>query len=258
MRYHIDTIPVWDAVKAGGECPLCLLRRQTELRDTDRFLGGSVMEPDVRVRVNDLGFCQRHHVLLYAQQNRLGHALMTHTHMRETREKAAKILDNTAAASRKKGASPLIGRLTGKTGGDPLAEAADALDKMTSSCILCDSIQSSMDRYTYTMLHLYTHDPEFRQAFVSGKGLCLKDAAALLRMASRTLSPSQQADLSDTVSRLMRDNLKRVEDELEWFTLKFDYRNADKPWNNSRDALERAVNKLRGWCLGLEPDGKKE
>ena len=22
MKYHIDTIPVWDAYKRGGECPL--------------------------------------------------------------------------------------------------------------------------------------------------------------------------------------------------------------------------------------------
>lgn len=86
MRYHIDTIPVWDALKQQGECPLCALRRSIEAADVDRFLGGSVMEPDTRVRVNEKGFCQRHHVLLYAQQNRLGHALMTHTHLKETAE----------------------------------------------------------------------------------------------------------------------------------------------------------------------------
>ena len=92
MRYHIDTIPVWDALKLDTECPLCVLRRQIERGEVDRFLGGSVMEPDVRIRVNAKGFCRRHHVLLYAQQNRLGHALMTHTHMRETRQAAEKIL----------------------------------------------------------------------------------------------------------------------------------------------------------------------
>ena len=114
-----------------------------------------------------------------------------------------------------------------------------------------------MNRYTYTLLHLYSHDTEFRKAFESSKGLCIKDAAELLRMAGQTLNAAGQAEFSETVRRLMLDNMKRVEDELEWFTLKFDYRNADKPWNNSRDALERAVNKLRSWCLGPEPDDKK-
>ena len=56
MRYHIDTIPVWDALKQQGECPLCALRRSIEAADVDRFLGGSVMEPDTRVRVNEKGF----------------------------------------------------------------------------------------------------------------------------------------------------------------------------------------------------------
>ena len=47
-------------------------------------------------------------------------------------------------------------------------------------------------------------------------------------------------------------NLKRIEGELEWFTLKFDYRNDGKPWGNSKDAPERAINKLMGACVGEE------
>ena len=92
MRYHIDTIPVWDAVKLGSECPLCALRRREEQGQVERFLGGSVMEPDTRIQVNEKGFCARHHALLYAQQNRLGHALMTHTHLKETDKRLKKIL----------------------------------------------------------------------------------------------------------------------------------------------------------------------
>ena len=33
MRYHIDTIPVWDAIKLDGECFLCALKRKTEIGD---------------------------------------------------------------------------------------------------------------------------------------------------------------------------------------------------------------------------------
>ena len=51
MRYQLDTIPVWDAYKAGGECPLCALRAQNEEMYVDSFLGASVMEPDTRVEV---------------------------------------------------------------------------------------------------------------------------------------------------------------------------------------------------------------
>ena len=48
MRYHIDTIPVWDAMKLEGECLLCALQRKTELGEAERYLGASVMEPAAR------------------------------------------------------------------------------------------------------------------------------------------------------------------------------------------------------------------
>ena len=93
MRYHIDTIPVWDAMKLDGECLLCALERKTELGEAERYLGASVMEPDVRVKVNDRGFCRKHHAMLFSMSNRLGHALMLESHTIEIREKLAKISD---------------------------------------------------------------------------------------------------------------------------------------------------------------------
>lgn len=258
MRYHIDTIPVWDALKIQGECPLCALRRSIEIADVDRFLGGSVMEPDTRVRVNDKGFCQRHHVLLYAQQNRLGHALMTHTHLKETESKMQPILDKAVKDARAGAGAPVVKRAMGKGGGkEALRDAADKLEKMASSCILCESIEENMQRYAYTFIHLYANDAGFKKAFKESHGLCLKDAALLLRMAADKLGAKDQAEFAEDLKSLMNANMKRVENDLEWFTLKFDYRNADKPWNNSRDALERAVTKLRGWCVGAEPNPKK-
>ena len=155
MRYHIDTIPVWDAVKLQGECPLCALRRKIELADVDRCLGGSVMEPDTRVRVNEKGYCQRHHMLLFAQQNKLGHALMTHTHLKETESRAQKIFDSAVAGAQAGAGAPLMKRALKKDGSrEALKEAADALDKLTGTCILCESIEDNMNRYAYTMLHL--------------------------------------------------------------------------------------------------------
>ena len=34
----------------------------------------------------------------------------------------------------------------------------------------------------------------------------------------------------------------------------FDYRNNDKPWGNSKDAPERAINKLMGATVGEEAE----
>ena len=44
----------------------------------------------------------------------------------------------------------------------------------------------------------------------------------------------------------MQQNLQRVKGDLDWFTAKFDYRNAHADWKNSKDAVQRTMQKLQG------------
>lgn len=257
LRYHIDTIPVWDAVKLQGECPLCALRRRNELIDVDRFLGGSVMEPDTRIQVNAKGFCPRHQVLLYAQKNRLSHALMMHTHLKETMEKMQPILNSALSAAQKSADTPALKRMMGKSAGKAdLKQAAQDLRALSGGCILCDSIEENTRRYAYTLLHLYKTDASFRKAFAQSRGVCLPDMALLMEMAEEALSGQVLADFIGDLCNTVEKSLEKMEGDIEGFTLKFDYRNQDKPWGDSKDALERTVNKLRSWCLGAEPNPK--
>ena len=39
MKYHIDTIPVWDAYHQESECPLCILYSSLEKSYIESFLG---------------------------------------------------------------------------------------------------------------------------------------------------------------------------------------------------------------------------
>ncbi len=257
MRYHIDTIPVWDAMKLGGECPLCALRRKVELMDVDRYLGASVMEPDTRIQVNEKGFCQRHHKMLTEKKNKLGHALMCHTHLKATMKKAQAAFETAKAGAGKESGAPLMKRMMGKAGGkEEILQAARQLRAMTESCILCDSIEENMQRYAYTFLHLYQNDSAFRRSFASSKGVCLPDAALLMEMAAHEMNGQALKDFLADLCNATSASLEKLEGDLEGFTLKFDYRNADKPWGDSRDALERTVTKLRSWCIGEEPNPK--
>ena len=250
MRYHLDTIPVWDAVKLEGECPLCALRRHNELIDVERYLGASVMEPETRIQVNAQGFCPRHQVLLYQQQNRLGHALMMHTHLKETMTKLAPVMEGA-----KKGKPPKRGllRRSREEGEDALSAAVREIREMTGTCILCRSIEENTNRYAYTLLHLYQTDSSFRKAFRESKGVCLPDLALLMEMAREEMRGDTLKEFIADLCSITEKSLNKLEGDLEGFTLKFDYRNADKPWGDSRGSLERTVNKLRGWCLGQEP-----
>lgn len=256
MRYHIDTIPLWDAMKLGGECFLCALHRKIELGEAERYLGASVMEPDVRIKVNKLGFCNHHTAMLYGMNNRLGHALMLHTHLMETEKEAAgafNALEKAAAGLR--ATASLGDKLNGKAAAarKQTQEAAERLSAMSGTCIICDSIKENIDRYLHTFFHLYKNDGDFRRAYEASKGLCLPDAAALGKLAADELPARDAADFVELTVELMRKNLKRTEDDIAWFIKKFDYRFEAEPWRDSKDAVERTANKLRGWSCGAEP-----
>ncbi len=244
MRYHIDTIPVWDAVKAKCGCPLCYLRTDIEEKDVDRFLGGSVMDPDTRIRVNEKGFCRRHHKMLYARQNRLGHALMMDSCMIETSARFIRIMDE---AARPNGAKRTF-RLPGMKRGGEGDSALEKLRALSSSCVLCDSIEENLRRYRYTIAYLFKTDRAFREAFPE-MGFCLDCIPPLVEMAGEELSGEDMRALLAALKEGTGKLLAEEEKNLKNFTLLFDYRNAGKTIEGTKGALEKAVNTLRGKCL---------
>ena len=238
MKYQIDTVPVWDAYKEGGECPLCSIRNRVEEMEIGYFLGDSYMEPDQRIDVNQKYFCADHLKCLYEESNRLGLALMTHTHIKNMLPGLNKNADNLATAAKKDGLKPAPLRKN-------LKSQIQVIRELTGRCVLCERLKANIERYEYTILHLFGHDQEFQEAFRESKGLCLEHYADLLEMAANHLNGKTLAEFVDVLTKAETENFKRLEGEVEWFTLKFDYRNGDKPWGNSKDSVKRCVNKLR-------------
>lgn len=245
MKYHIDTIPVWDALKLGGECPLCTLENNMEKSYVDSFLGASVMEPDTRVEVNKKGFCPNHFLMLFNAQNRLGLALMAHTYLKEIRKKfekqSAKLLNDGSKSSLSPAAF-----FPSKNKSNTLSEFTRQIKVQNSDCIICDRMQNSLNRYAYTFLHLWNTDAEFKSVLCSSKGFCLPHLAITIDIASETITSKKQTEWINDMLPLTTNVLKQLEDDLHWFTQKFDYRNQDKPWGNSKDALPRVIQKLTG------------
>lgn len=247
MKEHIDTIPVWDAYRSDCECPLCQIRHKTERMYVENFLGASVMEPEHRVEVNKKGFCKLHNKMMYDAGNRLGLALMTDTYLKETIERLRENAKQAAKAISCEGGRALLARRMGRE--DALSGMAAQAQAIHSTCILCERLEATMDRYVYTLIYLWEHEREFRDVFAGSKGLCLEHYAQVLDMARREMRGAGLREFVEVLVRVESENLCRIEKELEWFTLKFDYRNKDKPWGSSQDAVERAINKLRGECV---------
>lgn len=246
MQYHLDTIPVWEAMELKGECPLCALERKTEREEVERTLGASVMEPDVRIRFNERGACRRHQQMLFAQQNRLGHALMMDSHVIEKLKALQKLQKQAQALAEAKNS------LFSKS--SSIQPVIDQLQLMETHCVVCEAIDTHMARYRYTFLHLWKTSSDFRTAWQASNGICLPHLTALLQDARHGLSTAQQNAFAAEALEKLVTRLANDEKDLDWFTRKFDYRNQALPWGESKTATERAVNRLRGWCVGEEPD----
>ena len=244
MTESLYTIPVNEAFAAGSECPLCALRIRYEDQIIGNLMQSAYMEPDCRIHTNRLDFCAHHNQLLFSRQNRLGMALMTQTHLQELISRLNQIPFTENGLCR---TFPLF-RRKGKAGKNP----ADCVRKLISGCALCDRVNETMARYLQTILHLWDSSEEFQALFTSSKGFCLPHFADLLEAAGKRFSGEKAFRFSHELSELEKKSLRRIESELDWFTQKFDYRNQDKSWGSSRDAVERAANKLRGASCGMD------
>ena len=231
----IYTIPVNDAYGSECECPLCFLKKRCEDQELEYYLGPSLMEPDTRIITNKTGFCPDHMAKLNKKvTNRLGLALVIHTHLLD--------YDNDISEDLSKAAPEKAGLFKGRSNDykSALRELADRIDKRTATCPVCDKINKTTERYNEVIMHMFSHDNEFKQKFIS-RSHCLPHTASLLRTAASKLS---QNDTSDFVSALAQNNKEcfaELEKDVEWFTLKFDYRNKEKPWGNSKNSIRRAM-----------------
>ena len=239
MKEQIDTIPVNDAFDSGDECPFCYLARQAEQR-TIRYVlgpGATYMEPDVRAATDEKGFCAAHTKKMYDYGNALGNALIMQTYIVGLLRKLDKQLENYELPSKK----GLLSSRKKPADDSALLQWATGVQ---DSCFICERTGYHMQRYYATFYHLIK-DPEFRNKVENCKGFCLPHFTQLLQAADRL--PNAQRDwFAGTVPALMRENLARVQGDLDWFIEKFDYRNASADWKNSRDAVSRSMQKLQG------------
>jgi hypothetical protein len=233
MKYELQTIPVWKAYEEDTECPLCFLHREAEQRNTKFFLGNSIMVPEMRVQLNEHGFCHRHFHMLAAGTGKLGYSLALNTHM-ETIVATTEKLGGAIAAARGNASRPV-------------AAYVDYLERLADDCLMCDRIQYNMRNYTYTVAKLYATEPQFPAALRSSKGFCLSHLPAVLRMGLEVvpakLLPEWHRDILDVQKRGIAANREALEE----FSWQFDYQTDKKTPERSLDAVPRGVQRLAGF-----------
>jgi hypothetical protein len=210
------------------------MRKQLETNAIDFTMGPSYMEDDIREETSRLGFCDKHLEQLYKNQNRLGLALILKTHI----DKIVKNVEKHTHSGIKL-SSPSLFRKKGEAVG-----VVSYLNDLEHTCFVCDKIDSTFERYIATIFHLYHTEEAFRSKFTKSKGFCTGHYKVLFDTATEHLSGEELNGFLKLLNELYLENMKRVRDDLEWFINKFDYRYAEEPWKNSKDALPRSMQKI--------------
>jgi len=114
------------------------------------------------------------------------------------------------------------------------------------SCYICNSFKDTYKRYLDTFFYMYSKDDEFRLKIKNGKGFCLPHFRDVLIKADETMADREKKEFYDMILPLMEKNMERLAEDVAWMVEKFDYKNADADWKNSRDAIQRGMQKLKG------------
>lgn len=237
MKEHNYTFELTEALREnGGECFLCTIEKRLEEQVLSYYLGPALMEPDCRMETNKKGFCGRHLSKLSHGGNQLGLSLMLDTHLEEVRRKLFQSLGE------KEGAKPKAQKRREKKNANGDAE----IFSFNHSCAVCDKLESYRRQVMDNFLYIYKKEKEFKDLFLASKGMCLVHMEALVTLAKETMKGKEyEAFLQDVLS-VEHKALSSLQEEIHWYTQKFDYRNDDAPWGTAKDAPERTMKRLGG------------
>lgn len=250
MKEQIHTIPINDALENAGECPFCYIERRTEEHCMNFVLGhgASYMEADIREMTDKEGFCRAHYKKMFDYGNALGNAWILKTHYRKMIDEMNKeFKDFKPGKSIKKSlfAKPALS--------DSSNSIVSWIREKESTCFICDSVQNTFDAYLKTFFEMYRKDETTRKKFFETKGVCLSHFAVLMEGADQYLKPAEQEEFYEKFLPLMAENMERIYDDISWFIEKYDYKNKDADWKNSKDAVQRGMQKLKGTDPSLPP-----
>lgn len=241
MKETLYTIPLTDAFMAHDECPLCYVERDVERDLLDLVLGSSAsyMESDMREMTDKAGFCRAHFKKMFDYGNALGNAWILKTHYIQMQKEFEQQVKMFAP-----GKASFMNKLK-KT--EPSDNAISSwVKEKEDSCYICTNFKKTYARYLDTFFFMYKKDGDLKKMMEQSNGFCLHHFGDLCKQAEVELNDKQKAEFYPFMFDQMQRNLARLSEDVSWLVEKYDYRNKDADWKNSRDAVQRGMQKLRG------------
>ena len=246
MKEQLYTIPLMDAFRAEDEGPFCYIERDVERNALDFVLGqdASYMQDHVRAETDRIGFCRDHYKKMFEYGETLANALILETRMKYLLKEMKSEMSRYSSIGKVSVKDKLLKDVSAARDNNNVSRW---IHQKEDSCYICNHIKRNFERYVATFFFLYKKgEPEFMELVKNGKGLCLHHLADILDAAPVYLNQKEQEALRDILFSQMEDNLERVLEDIEWLEKKFDYRYKDAEWKNSKDAVQRAMQKING------------
>ena len=245
MKEKLYTIELTDGVKSGDECMFCWLERKLEQENLEFVLGSSYMEGDIREETSKSGFCRHHTKMMYDYGNSLGNAWIFKSRLEKMNQQ---LKEHLLRYEPGKGTG-FLGRFrrTEQTGTDGTRSGTEAwIRSEEEHCYVCRRMKRIYERMLDTFVYMLREDSGFGSLLMESKGFCIHHFADILMVCAEKLKPQEKQVWIPRLGELMARNLDRVQEDIDWLIEKYDYRNQDADWKQSRDAVQRTMQKLTG------------
>ncbi len=225
MRDDICTIPISEIFEENDGCPICRMYKRAEKRIIEYILGDAMMEPDIRIATNKVGFCQNHYDKMLSTRGRLQLSLMLQTHIDEINKGV--FTKNIFTPAGKKG-----------------KKAA----KISESCFICDKIEFGLRRMIETIYRTYETERDFREMFNGQPQFCLPHFERLVAEFDKKKMKKYGSEFLQNLTRITSDYSKQLYGDISEYCTLYDYRSRDekKASDEVLNSVENTVNFLTG------------
>ncbi len=220
MKENICTIPINDLLKPKDGCPVCRMTAMLEENYVDFIVGDAMMEPNIRIETNRMGFCHRHFSKMFSAGQKLPNALILESHLKS-------VIENV---------------LPKNGSGKPDKKALEKIESLDKTCYVCERIEKDIHHLLATVFAEYVKSEEFRELYREQPYVCLNHYALIMRdaMGKRGVGKLIKSFHSDTYE-LTKNYLQKLKDDTTYFCSMFDYRNRGKDFGESKDVIERDI-----------------
>lgn len=113
-------------------------------------------------------------------------------------------------------------------------------------CFVCEKVNlKALKNDIVITLDLWSKIESFRENFRGQQCFCFKHNKLLINAAKEKFSKKDFEIFKEELTEVQLKYCKELENDLEWFINKFDYRYVSEPWYNAKDSIYRAREVLK-------------